>query len=92
MLAIWRDAATLDAWRTGGGLEEAFIDVPLKLIALGVVVGAVGAALGKGGAKTLAQEARDAGNASPQRRQAISARRFERVALVRWPRPNASNR
>jgi hypothetical protein len=54
MLAIWHDPATLDAWRTSGGLKEAFIDVPLKLIALGVVIGAVGAVLGKGGAKTLA--------------------------------------
>jgi hypothetical protein len=49
MLAIWHDRATLEAWRSSGGLDEAFIDVPLKLIALGVAIGAVGAVLGKDG-------------------------------------------
>ena len=49
MLAIWHDRATLDAWRSSGGLDEAFLDVPLKLIALGVAVGAIAAVLGKGG-------------------------------------------
>jgi hypothetical protein len=39
--------------RSSGGLAEAFIDVPLKLIALAVAIGVVGAVLGKGGAKTL---------------------------------------
>jgi hypothetical protein len=46
MLAVWHDPATLDAWRRSGGLDEAFIDVPLKLIALGVAIGALGAVLG----------------------------------------------
>jgi hypothetical protein len=56
MLAVWHDPATLDAWRRSGGLDEAFIDVPLKLIALGVVIGALGAVLGKGVARSLATE------------------------------------
>jgi hypothetical protein len=47
MLAVWHDRATLDAWRSSGGLDEAFIDVPLKLVALGVAIGAIGAVLGK---------------------------------------------
>jgi hypothetical protein len=57
MLAVWHDPATLDAWRTSGGLAEAFIDVPLKLIALGgVAVGGLGAVVGKGVARTLPAE------------------------------------
>jgi hypothetical protein len=48
MLAVWHDPATLEAWRRSGGLDEAFIDVPLKLIALGVTIGALGAVLGTG--------------------------------------------
>ena len=48
MLAVWHDPATLAAWRRSGGLDEAFIDVPLKLIALGVTIGALGAVLGTG--------------------------------------------
>lgn len=48
MLAVWHDAATLDAWRRSGGLDEAFIDVPLKLVAIGAVLGFGGAVLGKG--------------------------------------------
>ena len=48
MLAIWHDPATLGEWRRSGGLDEAFIDVPLKIVALGVTVGSLGAALGKG--------------------------------------------
>jgi hypothetical protein len=48
MLAIWHDPATLDAWRRSGGLDEAFIDVPLKVIALSGAIGTVGAVLGKG--------------------------------------------
>lgn len=56
MLAVWHDPATLDAWRRSGGLDEAFIDVPLKLIALGVAIGALGAVLGKGVARGLATE------------------------------------
>jgi hypothetical protein len=47
MLAIWHDPATLDAWRNSGGLDEAFIDVPLKLVAIGVTVGSGGALFGK---------------------------------------------
>jgi hypothetical protein len=56
MLAVWHDSATLDAWRRSGGLDEAFIDVPLKLIALGVAIGAFGAVLGKGVARSLTTE------------------------------------
>jgi hypothetical protein len=48
MLAIWHDPATLDAWRRSGGLEEAFIDVPLKLVGIGVTLGFGGALFGKG--------------------------------------------
>ena len=48
MLAVWHDPVTLEAWRRSGGLDEAFIDVPLKLIALGVTIGALGAVLGTG--------------------------------------------
>ena len=47
MLAIWHDPATLNAWRNSGGLDEAFIDVPLKVVALGVAMGTAGALLGK---------------------------------------------
>ena len=54
MLAVWHDEATLDAWRRSGGLEEAFIDVPLKLIAFGAAIGTLGAVLGKGVSKSLA--------------------------------------
>jgi hypothetical protein len=56
MLAIWHDPATLDAWRRSGGLREAFLDVPLKLVAISVVVGFGGALFGKGMA--LASRAR----------------------------------
>ena len=48
LLAIWHDPATLNAWRNSGGLDEAFIDVPLKLVAVGAVIGTVGALVGKG--------------------------------------------
>jgi hypothetical protein len=48
MLAIWHDPATLDAWRRSGGLDEAFIDVPLKLVAIGATLGFGGALFGKG--------------------------------------------
>jgi len=50
MLAIWHDPVTLQAWRSSGGLDEAFIDVPLKIIAIGGVIGLAGAVLGKLGA------------------------------------------
>jgi hypothetical protein len=32
-------AATLDEWRQSGGLDEAFLDVPLKVVALAVATG-----------------------------------------------------
>ena len=47
MLVIWHDPATLDEWRRSGGLDEAFIDVPLKVVAFGVAIGIAGAVLGK---------------------------------------------
>lgn len=53
MLAIWRDPATLDAWRRSGGLDEAFIDVPLKIVAIGAILGSGGALFGKGMAVAL---------------------------------------
>jgi hypothetical protein len=48
MVAIWHDPATLDAWRRSGGLDEALIDVPLKLVAIGATLGFAGAVCGKG--------------------------------------------
>ena len=45
---MWHDPATLEEWRRSGGLGEAFIDVPLELIALGLMMGIPGAALGEG--------------------------------------------
>lgn len=53
MLAVWHDPATLDAWRRSGGLREAFIDVPLKIVAIGAILGAGGALFGKGMAVAL---------------------------------------
>ena len=50
MLAIWHDPATLQAWRSSGGLDEAFIVVPLIMVAIGGVIGSAGAVLGKLGA------------------------------------------
>jgi hypothetical protein len=47
MLVIWHDPATLDAWRYSGGLDEAFIDVPLKLVGIGSAMGFAGALPGK---------------------------------------------
>ena len=47
MLAAWHDPATLGEWRRSGGLDEAFVDVPLKIIAFGIVMGMAGAVLGK---------------------------------------------
>ena len=58
MLAVWHDPATLDAWRRSGGLDEAFIDVPLKLIALGAVMGSLGAAIAIGTASLTGQSTR----------------------------------
>jgi hypothetical protein len=48
MLAVWHDPATLAEWRRSGGVDEALIDVPLKVIAFGIMMGIAGAALGKG--------------------------------------------
>jgi hypothetical protein len=48
MLAIWHDSATVEEWRRSGGLDETFIDVPLKVVAFGIV----GAVLGKAAAKS----------------------------------------
>jgi len=56
MLAIWHDPAIVEQWRRSGGLREAFIDVPLKLIAIAVVIGAAGAVFGKYVAKNLATD------------------------------------
>jgi hypothetical protein len=53
MLAIWHDPATLDEWRSSGGLDEAFIYVPLKVVAVGSAMGIAGALLGKGVARSL---------------------------------------
>ena len=47
MLAVWHDPATLEQWQNGGGLDEAFVDVPLKVVVLGVALGVTGALLGK---------------------------------------------
>jgi hypothetical protein len=52
MLVMWHDPATVAEWRRSGGLDETFIDVPLKVIALGVAIGIVGAVLGKAAART----------------------------------------
>jgi hypothetical protein len=43
MLAIWNDPATLQAWNSSGGLREAFMDVPLKIMTLGAILGLAGA-------------------------------------------------
>ena len=48
MLAIWHDPATLEQWRNSGGLGEAFVVVPLVMIAIGAVMGTAGALLAKG--------------------------------------------
>ena len=56
MLAIWHDPATLEEWRRTGGLDETFIDVPLKVIALGVAIGIAGAVIGKAAAKSRTTE------------------------------------
>jgi hypothetical protein len=44
MLAIWHDPATLQAWQSSGGLDEALWGVPLLLIPIGLVTGTIGAA------------------------------------------------
>src|SRR4030095_14866360 len=48
MLAMWHDPATLEEWRRSGGLDEAFIDVPLKVVARGGASGLIGAMFGTG--------------------------------------------
>jgi hypothetical protein len=46
MLAIWHDPATLNEWRHSGGLDEAFVVVPLIMVVVGAVMGTAGAVLG----------------------------------------------
>jgi hypothetical protein len=53
MLTIWHGPATLEAWRRSGGLDEAFIDMPLKIVAIGAILGSGGALFGKGMAVAL---------------------------------------
>ena len=55
MLAVWHDPATLTEWRRSGGVDEALIDVPLTVIAFGITMGIVGAALGKGTSRMTSQ-------------------------------------
>ena len=55
LLAVWHDPATLEAWSAGGGVQEAFLDVPLKVMMLGAVLGISGAVAGKTAAAALRQ-------------------------------------
>jgi hypothetical protein len=48
LLAIWHDPATLLEWKRSGGLDEAFVVVPLLLIPVSVVSGLFGAIAAKG--------------------------------------------
>jgi hypothetical protein len=48
LLVIWHEPATLEEWRRSGGIDEALVDVPLKLIGFGITLGILGGALGKG--------------------------------------------
>jgi hypothetical protein len=48
LLAIWHDPATLRAWQNSGGLDEAFVVVPILLIPISLVCGTAGAAAAKG--------------------------------------------
>lgn len=48
LLAIWHDPATLREWHNSGGLDEAFIGVPLLLIPISLVSGIAGAVFAKG--------------------------------------------
>lgn len=48
LLGIWHDPATLRAWQNSGGLDEAFIGVPLLLIPISLVSGVAGAVAAKG--------------------------------------------
>ena len=47
MLAIWHDPETLQNGRNSGGLDEAFLVVPLIMVAVGAVMGTAGALLAK---------------------------------------------
>jgi hypothetical protein len=47
MLAIWHDPETLIEWRNSGGLDEAFLVVPLIMVAVGAVMGTAGALFAK---------------------------------------------
>jgi hypothetical protein len=47
MLAIWHDPATLQAWQSSGGLDEALWGVPLLLIPIGLVTGTIGATVSR---------------------------------------------
>jgi hypothetical protein len=47
MVTIWHDPATLNAWRRSGGLDEALIDIPLRLVAIGATLGFAGALCGR---------------------------------------------
>jgi hypothetical protein len=60
MLASWHDPAALEARRNSGGLQEDFINVPLMLVAISVVLGIAGALLGKGVVMILSRLARTA--------------------------------
>jgi hypothetical protein len=53
MLAIWHDPAHMEELRNSGGVDEAYIGVPMKMIEIGLVVGLVGALIGKGVAISL---------------------------------------
>jgi hypothetical protein len=60
MLAIWHDPATLNEWRNSGGLDEAFVGVPLIMVAVGMITGTAGALLGRILAWPLVRLRRDA--------------------------------
>jgi hypothetical protein len=47
MLAVSHDPETLEKWRNSGGLDEAFVVVPLIMVAVGAVMGTAGALLAK---------------------------------------------
>jgi hypothetical protein len=46
-LAVWHDAQTWRAIQGSGGIEEALYGVPLMLVPVGVLVGVVGATIGR---------------------------------------------
>jgi hypothetical protein len=48
LLGIWHDPATLRAWQNSGGLDEAFVVVPILLIPISLVSGTAGAVAAKG--------------------------------------------